>query len=223
VKRQILVIFATILMLGMVSVPASASGICVNTTDCTLQLDLANGSSGFGSGNFGTVHFLGDGVDTVTITVSLLDGWNIIKTGFPASFGFTDSLAGTPTIGNFSSGLYSGSVSDATQDLHFDGFGYVNTGAATSGPHNGAGLQTVSFDITQTGLTDVNFLLNPSLPPAGDGQVYFVVDAGQIGANTGLLGVSSAPPTIVPEPGSFALLLGGLGLLALSLRRRRAA
>ncbi len=212
-------ILTTILMLGMVSVPASAASICVDTANCTLTLDLANSSSGFGTGNFGTVQLLVNAANTVTITVSLLNGWDIIETGFPGSFGFTDSLTGTPVI-NFSPGLYSGSVVDTAQDLHFDGFGYVNTAAATTGPHNGAGDQSVTFTVTQTGLNDVNYLLNLSAPPAGDGQVYFIVDAGQIGGNTGLLGVTSGPAP-VPEPGSFALLLAGFGLLGVSMRGRR--
>jgi len=218
-RRVIVICAALALALGAIGAPASASSLCVNTLDCTLELTQGNSSSGFGTGNFGTVQLVGNGTDTVTITVSLLSGWNIINTGFPASFGFTDSLSGTPTIGNFSSNLYSGSQADATQDLHFDGFGFFSDGAATTGPHNGAGLQTVSFDVTQTGLNDVNFLLNLSATPAGDGQVYFVVDAGQIGANTGLLGVTGAPVP-VPEPSSYTFLLVGLFALSWLVQRR---
>jgi PEP-CTERM motif len=220
VKRLVVVVFAMIIVLGMVSVPAVAGSLCVNTTDCTLELNQGNSSSGFGSGNFGTVQLVGNGIDSVTITVSLLDGWDIIKAGFPASFGFTDSLAGTPVIDGFSSALYSGLLADSSSDLHFDGFGYFGDGAATTGPHNGAGLQTVSFTVTQAGLGNVNDLLNLSRAPAGDGQAYFVVDVGQMGGNTGLLGVTGAPAS-VPEPGSCALLLAGLGVLGLALGRRK--
>lgn len=216
-----IIVSAMVATLGMVIAPASASTICTNALDCTLELTQGNTSSGFGTGDFGTVHLVDNGTDTATITVSLNPGWDIIVTGFPGAFGFTDSLSGTPIISNFSSGLYSGSLTDATQDQHFDGFGYVSDAAATTGPHNGAGLQTVSFDVTQTGLNNVNYLLNLSGTPAGDGRMYFIVDAGQTGTNgsTGLLGVTGASP--VPEPSSFASLLVCTGMLIWMARRRK--
>jgi hypothetical protein len=211
------IVVAVVSALAMIA-PASASSLCSNTLDCTLELTQANSSSGFGTGNFGTVQLVGDGTSVVTITVSLNSGWDIIDTGFPGSFGFTDSLSGTPTIGNFSSSLYSGSTTDTTQDLHFDGFGFTNDAAATTGPHNGAGLQSVSFTVTQTGLTNVNDLLNLSGTPAGDGQVFFAVDAGVIGGSTGLLGVTG---TAVPEPSSYAFLLAAFGAIIWIARRRQ--
>jgi hypothetical protein len=57
--------------------------------------------------------------------VDLANGFLIINTGFPGSFGFVDSLGGGLTIGNFSSAAYSGATSNATNDQHFDGFGFV--------------------------------------------------------------------------------------------------
>lgn len=213
--------FAAFLAAAGMLATANASPLCVDTLDCTLELTQGNTSSGFGTGNFGTVHLVDNGTNKATVTVSLNPGWDIIVTGFPGAFGFTDSLSGTPTIGNFSSSLYSNSATDTTQNLHFDGFGYEKDAAATSGPHNGAGLQTVSFDVTQTGLNNVNDLLNLSGTPAGDGQMYFIVDAGQTGPNgsTGLLGVTGA--SSVPEPSSYALLLGGLGALIWTFQRRK--
>lgn len=210
---------AVALSLALTIAPASATTLCVNPLDCTLTLTQGNSSSGFGTGNFGTVHLVDNGTDQVTITVALHSGWNIIKTGFPGSFGFTDSLSGIPTIGNFSSNLYSGSIAHTTQDLHFDGFGYFADAAATTGPHNGQGLQTVSFTVTQSGLNDVNDLLNLSATPAGDGRGYFVVDAGQIDGRTGLLAVTG-PNSSVPEP-SYAWFIAGLGGAAFLLRRMR--
>ena len=47
---------------GAIPVPASA-GLCASTTDCTLTLNTRNSSSGFGTGNFGTVHL---GLETTT-------------------------------------------------------------------------------------------------------------------------------------------------------------
>src|SRR5258708_26539226 len=90
---------AMILALAVMIVPASASSLCSNTTNCTLEFTQGNSSSGFGTGDFGTLQLVGNGTDTITVTVSLLSGWDIIKTGFPGSFGFTDSLtAPTPTV-----------------------------------------------------------------------------------------------------------------------------
>jgi hypothetical protein len=126
----------------------------VSTTSCTLTLTQGNSGSGFGTGNFGTVDLALLG-NTVTINVDLVDGFQVVKTGFPGSFGFVDGLGGGLIVGGFSSNLYSGFISDSSNDLHFDGFGYSGDAAATSGPHAGDGLNTVSFTVSGTGLSPV--------------------------------------------------------------------
>jgi hypothetical protein len=201
----------------LASAPVAAS-LCASTTSCTLALTQGNTSSGFGTGNFGTVDLKLSG-DTVTITIALATGWQIVNTGFPGSFGFSDSLGGGLTIGGFSSALYSGALSDATNDLHFDGFGYVNDAAATSGPHAGNGLQSVSFTVSKgTSITDVNQLLNGANPAGGDGAAVFIVDAFN-GINTGLL-TGTTVQKDVPEPATLALLCVGLIGFGISRRRR---
>jgi hypothetical protein len=164
-----------------------------------------------------------------TIDVSLASGFTIVKTGFPGSFGFADSLGSGLTIGNFSSALYSGAISDATNDQHFDGFGFSNDAAATTAPHAGSGLNDVSFTVSKgTSLTDVNDLLNLFNPAGGDGPAYFVVDAfnsnrsGPGAGNTGLLSVTGNISG-VPEPSTGLGMLTGLGLLGWIARRRRSA
>jgi len=162
--------------------------------------------------------------NTVTIDVHMATGWTIVNTGFPGSFGFSDSLAGLVTIGNFSSALYSGGTSDAASDQHFDGFGYFTNAGATTGPNAANGINEVSFDGSGSGLNDVEQLLNLASPAGGDGLAYFVVDAFN-GQNTGLLAVTGGGGGggggggNVPEPQTLALI--GLGLLSLALARRR--
>jgi hypothetical protein len=210
----------------------SATTICASANDCLLTLSQGNSSSGFGTGDFGTVHLtLNTTTDVATIDVTLASGFTIVGTGFPGSFGFADSLGGGLTIGGFSSGLYSGAISHATNDQHFDGFGFSNDAAATTAPHAGSGLNDVSFTVSKgTSLTDVNDLLNLFNPAGGDGPAYFVVDAfnsnrsGPGAGNTGLLSVTGAGNVSgVPEPNTYLGMLTGFGLLGWIARRRRSA
>jgi hypothetical protein len=227
--------------------PADAGPLCTtSTTSCTLTLDTGNAGSGFGTGNFGTVDLELSATNTVTVTVDLASGFFIIKTGFPGSFGFSDSLAGTISVDTFSSSAYSGFTSHANSDLHFDGFGYFDDAAATTGPSAGdaARQNVVSFKVHGTGLNDVNQLLNSANPTGGDANAFFVVDAINTNAgpspgagNTGLLAVTGSPgcppgqvlgpngcqPTNpVPEPASMLILGSGLIALGAVVRRRRA-
>lgn len=214
-----------VLGLGTMVAPAFAD-LCASTTNCTLNFTLGNTGSGFGSGNFGTLN-LALAANVATVTVDLADGFFIIGTGFPGAFGFSDSLGGGLTMGGFPAN-YSGFTSDATSDLHFDGFGFFNNAAATTAPSAGSAnaLNVVSFTVSKgASLTDVEQLLNLASPAGGDGPAYFVVDAinrntsGPGAGATGLLAVTGSP---VPEPSFLVLLAAGMGILGWVAQRRRA-
>jgi hypothetical protein len=209
----------------LVSAPASAA-LCASTTSCTLNFTQGNTGSGFGTGNFGTLGLSRSG-STVTVTIDLAANFFVIGTGFPGAVGFSDSLGGGLTMAGFPAN-YSGFLSHATSDLHFDGFGFFNNAGATTAPSAGSAnaLNVISFTVTGAGLNDVNQLLNLANPAGGDGLAYFVVDAinrntsGAGAGNTGLLAVTGGGggEHDVPEPKTLALL--GLGLFSLTLMRR---
>ena len=223
------------------SAPAQA-GICTSTDDCTLIFDLGNGSSSFGSGNFGTLHLVRTGTK-VTATIDLANGFFLIDTGFPGAVGFFDSLGGGLTIDNFSSVDYSGSTSvigppyvatgPGANLLHFDGFGYANDAAATTAPSAGSAsaVNVLSFDVSKIGLDDVDDLLS-LFTNGGDGDVYFVADvinrntSGPGAGKTGLIGITGVeippPPHLdTPEPATLSVIGAGLSFIGFTLWRRR--
>ena len=134
---------------GFLPVSPASADLCVSTTICVVNLTQGNSSSGFGAGNFGTVDLERSG-STVTVTIDLAPGFFLIGTGFPGTAGFADSLGGGLTIGNFSSAAYSGANSSATNNQHFDGFGFSNDAAGTTAPSAGSAsaVNVLSFNVS---------------------------------------------------------------------------
>jgi hypothetical protein len=142
---------------------------------------------------------------------------------------------GDITSGSFSSGLYSGSANNGGVDSHpggdlnFDGFGFFDDAAATTGPSAGnvSAVHDLTFTISRSlGFTSIQQLVE--LNSGGDGNVYFTADVfdTQCGSSTntactGLIGVGtlSGFSGTVPEPITSGLV--GTGLISLFFLRRR--
>ncbi len=221
------VLSVAFLAAGMASLQAGT--LCPDPTNCTLVLDQSNTSSGIGTGDFGTVNLaLNTSNYTITVTIAMDPGWKIVNTGAGAGTVGFDSLGGGAnnlsglTISNISSSQFSGYASDATNDLHFNGFGYANDAVGLTGPSAGRSTTySLSFTVSDgTLLTDVNQLVNPFV--SGSPVVYFTVDIFDpyVGANgtTGLVG-ADGKLSGVPEPATAALLaIGGIVLFGLRFR-----
>jgi hypothetical protein len=218
--------------------PNLSAAVCTSTTDCTFTFDEHNaGFSGITSGGpYGTIELQLVG-NTITAHLNMNSNWVLIDTGFPGTFGYNDTVHDTAPFPATSSDplVYFGSANDGGtdttgSDLHFDGFGYFDDAAATSGPHPGdtTTVHDLTFTISRTGgFSSVQQLIEtPS--GGGDGSAYFVADVFDkaCGANggtgcTGLVGVSNLTSP-VPEPTSYvALLMVSFGAIVLLVERRR--
>ena len=96
-KARFLAVATTVALLGVGGVAEKAeAALCANTSSCTLDFTESNASSGFGTGNFGTLGLSLVG-NTVTVTITLLQNWTLVNTGFPNGSGATTTELRSPT------------------------------------------------------------------------------------------------------------------------------
>src|SRR5215467_10852874 len=181
----------------------------VSATSCS-GFDLSTNNLGL-SGSVGCVTVSNSGPNQVTVTISMNTGFSIKLNGGDVAFngptGLTLSDAGSISI---ESGLFKGAFTKLRDDQNIDGFGkfafdYANIKGQ---PGSIVSADMISFTLTASGLTASQFT---------SFAIHFCTMSGtNCGPKTGF---ASSGPTVVPEPGTLALL--GTGLLSLAGLLRR--
>lgn len=212
------------------SIPASAAVLYTNNFESNTNgftgAGFVTGTQGYGALGFGQQMLRNDAAgNPATASVLSLDfGGAVNDAVLSLSFGAMDSWDGSNCCGPDYFNIRVDGVLKFQQN--FDAF----SGAAAAN----ANLTTLAYD-TQLGFSGWNdqaytIKLNLGELAAGAHTIEFFAsgNAWQAGDdeswaidNVSLQGERAAPPADVPEPVSGALLLGGLGAMAL-VRRRRA-
>jgi len=182
-------------------------------------LSVSDPSAGLGAGPYGTVSVTEDS-GSLIFTQTLNSGYKIHDTTAANHQAFTFNLSGHPavTISDLTSG-FSALVSNPSSPP-FGSYGYGITCTTACGPGwNGGYAGTLSFKVTANSgtLSLASLVYNTKF-----GQnVYFTSDLVSSGGRTGNAGAVFTSTGAVPEPASWAMFIGGFGLIGSALRRRR--
>jgi hypothetical protein len=208
------------LALGVATQANAATG---DTTTFLLTSDHCTGTCGGGlnpQASFGSIVVTDLAGDFLGFNITLINGNKFVQTGLDLTFGF--NLAANPTItySALTTGytIRAGLVPCKVQVLITRMVPGLRVRACLGwwpGGGNAAANPVLSFTIGGTGLTLASLEQNAFLQ-------FFAADilSGTTG-NTGAVDASQAvPPTSVPEPETYAMLLAGLGMMGFVARRR---
>jgi hypothetical protein len=162
------------------------------------------------------------GSASATVNLALTDTFGLGSFGAPTSWGETFSVASIGTINhsltfNITSPLFAGSaVSDIP--LSFFSIDYTNITGLSAAIYDSSNVLYTTF--VQNGDPDHVVLPDNSFFAIGDYTLR--IGGNSVGTNGGFYSVA-AVTVPVPEPETWAMLLVGLGLVGLQLRKKAAS
>lgn len=204
--------------------------------DITFLLDTSiNGSPPSGAAPWMSATFADTAADEVTLTLTNLmgSGQYISSVVFnsevdPTTFTVTRLDVAPPTVNNFF--RHSAQDMDGAESIKGGLFNmHIDFAPPPGGPGNvfNSTNGAVIFKFVATGLdsTDFDMLSLPGGPGFNvlTDSVYRIAAKvqGIPGGLSGSIGEGGVPPTVIPEPETYAMLLAGLGLMGFMARRRQ--